>query len=86
MKLNKVQNVSSGERNAQTVREKCQSRQETADKNLHVRSLVLSQPAGAVTIIKLFLNVLTGTQYLETRGKLLYASFVEPLPKDCVII
>lgn len=60
MKLNKVQNVFLGEGNAQTVSEKQQSRQDTLDENLHVTNLVLSQPAGAVTIIKLFLDVLTG--------------------------
>lgn len=60
MKLNKAQNVFVGERNAQIVREKWKSRRETLDKNLHVTNLVLSQPAGAVTIIKLFLDVLTG--------------------------
>lgn len=60
MKLNKVQNVFLGERSAQTVNEKQQSRQEIVDKNLHVTNSVLSQPAGAVTRIKFFLDVLTG--------------------------
>lgn len=63
-----MQNAFLGERNAQTVSEKQQSRRGTVDKNLQVTSLVLSQPAGAGTIIQLFLDVLTGMWYLRNRS------------------